>query len=104
MKYCSFAMKQELQEIQIGYPEKVHSSIADLSEVDEVHEGVEVCRLDVLQHEDRVLPRPHRLQNGVEVVAARTQDHPVRLHRVPLRRQGHVREVLVVAENPVSLR
>ena len=84
------------------YWEKVDSSITDLSEVDEVHEGVEVCRLDVLQYENRVLPWPHRLQDGVEVVAARAQDHPVRLHRVALRRQGHVREVLVVAENSVS--
>ena len=76
--------------------------LADLSEVDEVHEGVEVGRLDVLQHEHRVLPRPHRLEDGVEVVAARAQDHPVGLHGVPLGRQGHVREVLVVAEHPVG--
>ena len=64
MKYCSFAMKQELQEISLEYREKVHSSIADLSEVDEIHEGVEVGGLDVLQHEHRVLPRPHRLEEA----------------------------------------
>ena len=48
-------------------------------------------------------PPPH-LEDGVEVVAAGAEDDAVRLDRVALGRQGHVREVLVVAENPVSLR
>ena len=76
--------------------------LTNLAEVDKVHEGVEVRRLDVLQHEYRVLPRPHRLEDGVEVIAARAQYHPVGLHRVALGRQGHVCEVLIVAEHPVG--
>lgn len=50
-----------------------------------------------------MLGRVDGLEDVLEVARARAQDNPVRLHRVPLARQGHVGEVNILPEHNIAV-
>ena len=75
-----------------------------LSEIDKVHEGCEVNWADVLEEQDWVLPRVHRLQDGVKVSGAGREDDSVGFDLVAFGGQGDVGETLVVPQAPERLR
>jgi len=69
---------------------------AHLAKIDEIHEGGEVAGPHVREEEDGVLRRVDGAQDVLEVAGARAQDDAVRLHRVAIAGQRHVRKVLVL--------
>ena len=70
----------------------------NLSKINEIDECIELLWLDVLQHENRMLPRSHRLKDGMEIGRAGAQNNSVSLNRVTFGSEGHISEIFVISE------
>ena len=66
----------------------------NLSKVNEVHEGCEVCGSDIAEEEDGVLGGVDGAEDVPEISAAGAENDPVGLHRVALHRQRDIGKVL----------